>query len=75
MRAWITDEDDHRVRNLTPGKRKRYRQGPQSLTWSGRDSQGKMVESGLYKVVIEAEASYSSATYFKKREVKRFYVK
>ena len=75
VRGWVLNEDNKIVAGLTPGKRLIMRHGRRSLKWDGRGRNGQRVEDGLYKVVIEAEATYSSATYFRKRAVKRFYVR
>ena len=75
VRAWILDEANHLIRKLTPDKRPVLPQGLRSLRWDGLDKESKLVAEGLYKVVVEAEATYSSATYFRKRETKRFYVR
>jgi sugar lactone lactonase YvrE len=56
-------------------EKKRLAQGPQTLLWDGNLVSGYRIPSGTYYLVFQAEASYSSATYFKREMRKRFIVK
>ncbi len=50
-------------------------QGPQTFLWDGNLPSGYRIPQGTYYMVFQAEASYSSATYFKRETRKRFVVK
>ncbi len=61
---------------LTPLlERKKMSQGLQTILWDGDLPSGYRIPAGVYYLVFQAEASYSSATYFKREMRKRFIVK
>lgn len=73
LEAWIEDAAGKKLAMLlTPHKQK---QGAQTLYWDGVMLDGSKIQPGMYYLVYEAEAVYSSATYFKKEAKKRFWVK
>jgi DNA-binding beta-propeller fold protein YncE len=71
--CWI--ETLEREHLLTLLDKKRFAQGPQTLLWDGNLLNGYRIPSGTYFLVFQVEASYSSATYFKREMRKRFIVK
>jgi sugar lactone lactonase YvrE len=50
-------------------------QGLHSITWDGLMEGGARIPTGAYNIVFIAEATYSSATYYKKKAVKRFWIR
>jgi DNA-binding beta-propeller fold protein YncE len=73
LEAWLTDADGHKLSGLIPPQR--LKQGAQTVFWDGIMSDGAKIQPGMYYLVYEAEALYSSATYFKKQAKKKFWVK
>jgi hypothetical protein len=73
LEAWITDAQGKKIADLLSAQRQR--QGAQTVYWDGVMLDGNKILPGMYYLVYDAEAVYSSATYFKKEEKKRFWVK
>lgn len=73
LEAWIEDAGGNKLKDLV--SRQRQKQGAQTVFWDGIMLDGNKIQPGLYYLVYEAEAGYSSATYFKKQAKKRFWVK
>ena len=73
--CWIEREEEPHVKLGILMSEKKISQGPRSLFWDGITSAGSVANPGAYQIVFQAEASYSSATYFKKETRKKFWVK
>jgi len=60
----IYDSENNLVRDLLP----QFKQYPfeNEVLWDGLDSQGNVVEPGVYRIEITLEPTYSSRGYFKK---------
>jgi hypothetical protein len=69
--AWVEDQDRHRLAKLLDHQFQS--QGSQTLHWDGRLGDQTRIQAGTYRVVFEAEAGYSSATYVK-RELRESFV-
>jgi DNA-binding beta-propeller fold protein YncE len=73
LHAWVEDPAGIKLAELiAPHKQK---QGAQTAFWDGVMLDGNKIQPGAYFLVYEAEAVYSSATYFKKQVRKQFWVK
>jgi DNA-binding beta-propeller fold protein YncE len=70
--CWVETLDQEKLLTLTD--KKLTSQGPQTLLWDGNLLSGYRIPPGTYYLVFQAEASYSSATYFKRETRKRFVV-
>jgi DNA-binding beta-propeller fold protein YncE len=73
LKAWIEDVDGKMLSSLLSLHKER--QGAQTIFWDGNIMNGTKIQPGMYYLVYEAEAVYSSATYFKKQVRKAFWVK
>ena len=71
--SWIEDADGEKVAYLL--KRRKQKQGQQSVFWDGNFANGARVVPGTYQLVFQAEAAYSSSTYFKRDLRKKFVVR
>ena len=74
VECWV-ERAESEDRLATLQERRKMHQGLQSLAWDGHCLDSGLIQPGAYRLVFEAEASYSSATYFKKRAEKKFWVK
>jgi hypothetical protein len=73
--CWVeTDAEPHEKLAMILDSVK-MRQGQQSLLWDGHVLQGGIIPPGIYDLVFQAEATYASATYFRKETRKKFWVK
>ena len=70
--AWVEDQQGNHLATLL--KRRLQQQGAQTFLWSGDLDSGFRILPGLYTLVFQAEASYSSAGYVKRELRKRFLV-
>jgi len=70
--CWVETLDQEKLLPLID--KKLTSQGPQTLLWDGNLLSGYRIPPGTYYLVFQAEASYSSATYFKRETRKRFVV-
>ena len=71
--CWVENLDKELLVPLLT--KKRLYQGLQTLLWDGDLANGYRIPAGTYYMVFQAEASYSSATYFKRETRKRFVVR
>jgi DNA-binding beta-propeller fold protein YncE len=71
--AWIEDESGKKLADLFTTRH--LSQGAQTAYWDGIMLGGGKIQAGAYFLVFQAEAGYSSATYFKKEMRKKFWVK
>ena len=71
--VWVESLDRELLRALV--EHKKENQGLQTILWDGNLPSGYRIPAGIYYLVFQAEASYSSATYFKREMRKRFVVK
>jgi DNA-binding beta-propeller fold protein YncE len=75
LQCWIETEKEPHTNLATLLSQKKISQGPRTLSWDGVTTGGELIAPGAYQLVFQAEASYSSATYFKKETRKKFWVK
>lgn len=71
--CWVETLDRELLMPLL--QHKRQHEGLQTLLWDGNLPSGYRIPPGVYYLVFQAEASYSSATYFKREMRKRFVVR
>ncbi len=73
VECWIEDLEQLRLTTLLLPKK--MLQGSHTTFWDGFLPNGERIPNGMYWLVYQAEANYSSATYFKKEARKKFWVK
>lgn len=73
LTAWVEDKDGNILAPFIPLGRQK--QGSQTAYWDGMMQNGQKIQPGQYLLEFQAEAAYSSASYFKKSAKKIFWVK
>ncbi|MES2201688.1 MAG: hypothetical protein V4498_05505, partial [candidate division FCPU426 bacterium] len=72
LECWVVKDDKPKKKLARLLEKTGIQQGRHSLYWDKLDENGSALEPGDYSVVFQAEANYSSATFFKREKRKKF---